>query len=160
MKTLIFLSHFIFFITAEASTYKMNWIIKNDLPIEIELKRAPQASKSRVGEHGLLTDQIFLPVRNVISDGKIKLTSDETGYLYIFIKNLSNKLIHFSVAPHGIEPSEAALGFTFNCLCKGHAYELKPKSTWYRIMSLVQTSSYKDPQKIIQLDHVIFKIGK
>jgi hypothetical protein len=160
LAIVVFVGLFLSPLPSSASSYQLNWINKDNLPIEVELKRAPKSVRTRVSEYGTVTPNISLPIRNLLPDGLIQFLENDQAYLYIFIKNLSSKLIKFAVAPHSTEPSEASLGFSFDCLCKGHIYELNPKSTWYRIMSLTPAMSFKHKNSVIKLDHIIFKVNK
>lgn len=139
---------------ANETTYHIKWTTK--LPVEVKTLRGMEGLRSRVSEKGIYSKEISLPVKEVLTEGKVTLNQEEEAFLYALIKNVGQKTIRFSVAPHSTNPASSALGFKFNCLCNGHIYEVKPGEIWYKIMSLKNSTLPKG--KDVVLEHNIFEV--
>lgn len=137
--------------------YKLEWDY-DGLPFEVRTARAPGGEVSRVSETGVVSDQVKLPILSQMPDGKVKIADGESAIIYLFVKNNGKKKIRFSVAPHSTHPGASALGFSFNCLCNGHIYEVPPGKIWYRIMELKAHGT--GSKESVQLMHHIFKVNK
>lgn len=139
--------------------YKLEWDYEG-LPFEVRTARAPISELRRVAEMGIVDDKIHLPIQGQMPDGKVILNGGESAVVYLFIKNTGKKTIRFSVAPHSTHPGASALGFSFNCLCNGHIYEVPPGKIWYRIMELRNHKSGNSSSEPVTLMHHIFKVDK
>ena len=131
---------------------KWTW---GSLPIEVRTARAPIAWLQREAENGLVSDDVVLPIQSELPNGVIELGPKEDAAIYIFVRNLSKKLLKFSVSPHSTHPGASALGFYFGCLCNGHIYEAPAGRIWYRVMRL-RRKGVPLTEKEIVLDHMIF----
>jgi hypothetical protein len=137
--------------------YEFKWEV-GKLPFDVKTVALPLTQRARVSENGPLTDKVYLPVQPSVIDGKLSMRSGEQAILAILIRNNGKKKIRFSVAPHATHPGISALGFSFNCLCNGHVYEVLPGAAWYRIMRLQSRASESEPKVV--LTHQIFEVKK
>jgi hypothetical protein len=135
--------------------FKLEWE-KSGLPIEVKVGRGPDSERHRASENGVLKDMSIVSGFRELVDGKLALSEGENAVLFLLVKNTSGRKLRFSVSPHSTQPGESALGFSFNCLCNGHVYEVGPKEVWYRVMVL---SRRKGPAEgPIVLKHTIFEV--
>lgn len=128
------------------------------LPFEVSTLQLQLTEKLRVAEFGELLKETRLPIQKKLTDGKFMLRAGEQAILAIVVKNLGNKEVRFSVAPHSTQPGASALGFHFNCLCNGHVYIVPAGKTWYRIMSLQSLPS--ESSEHVLLRHKIYVVKK
>ena len=140
---------------AAPAEFELQWD-KEKLPFEIRLAQSIGVNSSRVGETGIATADASFPGLKVLENGRLTLQEGDKGILLLMIRNTSKRKIKFSVAPHSTNPGEAALGFSFQCLCNGHVYEVGPSETWYRVMQLTYKKS--ETKEIVKLKHVIFEV--
>lgn len=151
----------VFFLSSAAKAtpitqFKLIWSY-DKLPLDVRIAEAPLSMESHVSDHGIVTPLSVLPIQKLLPDGVVKLAKTERAVLYLFVKNLGKKKLRFSVAPHSTEPGVSALGFSFNCLCNGHIYEVGPGEVWYRVMLL--KGSKELAEESVTLKHVIFEVG-
>jgi hypothetical protein len=139
------------------TTYNIKWDL-GKLPLSVSLYEGGVQLLSRGAEMGEFKDRYQLPILKEITDGKIQLTPGDDKPLVLVLKNNTDKAIRFSVAPHSIVPIEASLGFSFKCLCNGHKYTIKPKSSWYRVLDLKTFKQVSPAKSEITLEHQIFPV--
>ncbi|RYZ81453.1 MAG: hypothetical protein EOP06_23450 [Proteobacteria bacterium] len=147
------------FIAQDASainaTYELKWD-KGNLPFEVKTFTSLLSGSRRIGETGIVGDATNFPGLIEMKDAKVLVEDNREKTLILMIKNTSKKRIKFSVAPHSTKPGESALGFSFQCLCNGHIYEVGPNELWYRIMKLTQRKN--ETKDLIVLEHAIFEV--
>ena len=87
---------------------------------------------------------------------KIKKGGGENFVLVYY--NNSDKPVYFFAAPHEVGPKKYTLGFKFYCLCINHAFMVKAKHYWYRIVRL-NISKHMEGDKL-EVIHTLIAIDK
>jgi hypothetical protein len=141
----------------QQTTYEIKWRL-GALPLAPSLYEGAVQLRTRVSEMGEFKDRYQLPILRELADGKIQAKPGEEKVVILVLKNSSDQPIRFSVAPHNIAPIEASLGLSFNCLCNGHKYTVKPKSSWYRVMLLKTFKEVEASKTNVILEHQIFAV--
>ena len=59
---------------------------------------------------------------------------------------------------HKIYPIEKSFGVTLTCLCNNHIFEVKPKTSWARIVQVRTYGEFRD--KILDLRHDVVGLTK
>lgn len=94
-----------------------------------------------------------VPAGNEYKDFKVKVAKGDSQKFLFVVENSNDKPFYFFMSPHATEPARNALGHRAFCGCNGTIYFVRPKSTWYRVVT-IETESAADVMTTV-LNHKV-----
>jgi hypothetical protein len=140
---------------SEAATINIDWEYKN-FPSQIKLHELKL--NAPVWNMGNVSNLDKSPVGAEITPARLKLEPGRRKLFALVAHNPTDKTIHFFAAPHAALPAEHSLGFKFQCLCINHAFEIKPKHYWYRVVEIRLARGFA--AKTLNVSHNVVGISK
>ncbi|HMV42189.1 MAG TPA: hypothetical protein PK079_14420 [Leptospiraceae bacterium] len=107
-----------------------------DLPLEMKIYEIKSQQSYELWETRSVPSKDSSPASIEIPNSTIVIQSGRYKEFILGMQNQTDKPIHFFAAPHSVDPPQYSLGFKFKCLCINHAFTVKPKEFWYRVVRL------------------------
>lgn len=126
----------------------------NNFPFKIRIFDALDPRKLVSGKFHNVKDLAGAPIGNEYKNGEIQVARGDSRKFVLVIENTEDKPLHFYVAPHSTDPMQSALNHKFFCLCTGQIYFVKPKSVWYKVVTM-NVEDTADIETITQVHKVI-----
>ncbi len=124
-----------------------------NMPSNMELYEVPTAKILDVTTHGTVSLKDPLPF-TVRLGSEFPVKRGETKYFAMVVRNNSDQTQYFYASYHQMRPEEAAIGYLLNCLCINRLFAIPPRSAWYRIGSIMLTSTFMG--SVVAVKHDLF----
>ncbi len=135
--------------------FELVWTYK-DLPFKIRVFQAPRSMQDSLFKMANVDSLADLSPGPELTGKVVTVGGRGLTMLYLVVQNTGDKPIHFSAAPHHVNPVSDSLGFSFKCLCFGHVYTVEPNKFWYRIVKLEAKGSQSG--KKVRVEHAVFRV--
>jgi len=141
---------------ASKVTVSVQWKYEG-IPAKMQLYGINQSKKAYLWQTKNVTAFTEIPAANLI-DKPIILNKGSGKNFVLVYHNKTDKPLYFFAAPHSMSPKKYTLGFKFHCLCVNHAFEVKPKHYWYRVIRM-NVSKYVEGNEL-NIVHTLVRIDK
>jgi hypothetical protein len=118
----------------------------------IEIYEVPKDFSWEVGEIFTYRDGVELPFKT-LAPSPINISRRQRRTLALVIRNKTSEPWYFFANFHNIYPSEKAFGASLACLCTNHIFEVKPNTTWARIVQVRTHGTFRE--KVLDFRHEI-----
>lgn len=124
-----------------------------NMPSNMELYEVPTSKILDVTTHATVSLKDPLPFTVRLAN-EFPVQRGETKYFAMVVRNNSDQTQYFYASYHQMRPEEAAIGYLLNCLCINRLFSIPPRSAWYRIGSIMLTSTFIG--SVVAVKHDLF----
>lgn len=123
-----------------------------DIPAEMKIYEVKSQIAYNVWDTQSVSSIDSSPASTEIPESTIVVQSGRYKEFVLGMQNNTDKPIFFFASPHNVQPPQYSLGFKFKCLCINHAFTIKPKEFWYRVVRLNIDKDFRGDSFIIKHD--------